>query len=106
MITMPCTRADCAIAGYVGRTSLVFCGGLMLPPTRTGAAGGGGGGGASGSPPTTPPTTPPGTPPSTPARSKLVSTGSALISLGGSVGAALGFTTSTGFTSAGFGGGG
>src|SRR3954471_2268032 len=45
MITTPWTRADCAIAGYTGLTCLVFCGGLMLPPTRTGAAGGGGGGG-------------------------------------------------------------
>ncbi|MFM8535565.1 MAG: energy transducer TonB, partial [Acidimicrobiia bacterium] len=35
MMTMPCTRADCAIGGYTGRTSRVFCGGLMLPPQKT-----------------------------------------------------------------------
>src|ERR671928_1848594 len=45
MMTTPCTRADCAIGGYVGRTSLVLTGGLIAPPTRTGAGGGGGGGG-------------------------------------------------------------
>src|SRR6266550_3355716 len=48
IITTPCTRADCAIGGYTGRMSLVFIGGLMFPPTRTGAAGGGGGGGGGG----------------------------------------------------------
>src|SRR5437868_4259488 len=42
MITTPWTRADCAIAGYVGLTSFVLVGGRMLPPTRTGAGGGGG----------------------------------------------------------------
>src|SRR5215208_7803998 len=67
MITMPETRADCAMGGYTGLTSLVLVGVLILPPTRTGAAGGGGGGGgASGRPPTTPPIVPPGTPPATP----------------------------------------
>src|SRR4051812_48709870 len=45
MMTTPCTRADRAIAGYSGFTSLTLVGGLMLPPTRTGAGGGGGGGG-------------------------------------------------------------
>src|SRR5438094_552399 len=39
MITTPWTRADCAIAGYVGLTSFVLVGGRMLPPTRTGAGG-------------------------------------------------------------------
>src|ERR1700704_3316986 len=42
MITTPCTRADWAIDGYTGLTSLIFVGGLILPPTRTGAGGGGG----------------------------------------------------------------
>src|SRR3989454_603571 len=50
MMTTPCTRADRAIAGYSGFTSLTFVGGLMLPPTRTGAGGGGGGGGGGGAP--------------------------------------------------------
>src|SRR5207247_7585923 len=45
MMTTPCTRADWAIAGYVGLTSFTLVGGLIWPPTRTGAAGGGGGGG-------------------------------------------------------------
>ena len=40
MMTTPCTRADCAIGGYVGLTSRVLVGGLMLPPTRTAAGGG------------------------------------------------------------------
>src|SRR5262249_4431156 len=101
MMTTPCTRADCAMGGYTGFTSLVFVGCLMLPPTRTGAVGGGGGGGgASGRPPTTPPTTPPGTPPSTPPGTPSPTLGtetSGLISLGASTGAAFGFDT-TGWT--------
>src|SRR5258705_2868808 len=90
MITTPDTRADWAMGGYTGRTSLVLVGVLMLPPTRTGAAGGGGGG-ASGNPPTTPPIVPPGTPPSTPPRTPAVDgtmAGSGALSLGASTGAA------------------
>src|SRR4030095_5827875 len=37
IVTAPATRADCAIAGYTGLTSLIFFGALMLPPIRTGA---------------------------------------------------------------------
>src|SRR6185369_17179150 len=111
MMTMPWTRADCAIGGYTGRTSRVFCGGLMLPPTRTGAAGGGGGGGGSGMPPVMPPATPPTIPPSIPEdRSKPASRPvSALISFGASSGAASGLTSIGGggaFASGGGGGGG
>src|SRR5687767_10874035 len=96
MITTPWTRADCAIGGYTGRASRTLFGGLMLPPTRTGAVGGGGGGGAVGRPPTTPPRLPPGTPPSTPPGTPTPTLGtetSGLISLGASTGAALGFVT-------------
>src|SRR3954464_8845794 len=99
MMTTPETRADCAIGGYTGRTSFVFVGVLMLPPTRTGAAGGGGGGGASGNPPTTPPTVPPGMPPSTPPGTPAVDGtegASGTISLGASTGAAFGFDTGSG----------
>src|SRR5213083_2087137 len=105
MMTTPCTRADCAIAGYTGFTSFTFVGCLMLPPTRTGAGGGGGGGGgggASASPPTMPPVTPPTMPPSTPTTALLpVSMPvSGLISLGASTGAAFGLTSITGLGAA------
>src|SRR5476651_49547 len=110
MMTTPCTRADCAIAGYTGFTSLTFVGCLMLPPTRPGAGGGGGGGGggASASPPTMPPVTPPTTPPSTPPTAPLLVSMpvSALISFGASTGAAFGFTSITGLGAAAAAGGG
>src|SRR5436309_10035238 len=98
MMTTPCTRADCAIAGYVGLTSFTLVGGLICPPTRTGAGGGGGGGGggASARPPTMPPATPPTMPPSTPPTTPLTPLSmpvSALISLGASTGAAVGLTS-------------
>jgi hypothetical protein len=37
IVTTPATRADRAMAGYTGLTSLIFCGGLICPPTRRGA---------------------------------------------------------------------
>ena len=37
IVTAPETRADCAMAGYTGLTSLILFGGLIRPPTRTGA---------------------------------------------------------------------
>ena len=102
MMTTPCTRADCAIAGYTGFTSRTFVGCLMLPPTRTGAGGGGGGGGggAASSPPTMPPVTPPTTPPSTPPTTPFTPCSmpvSGLISRGASTGAAAGLTSGNGF---------
>src|SRR5258705_2822371 len=37
IVTARDTRADCATSGYTGGTSLIFLGGWILPPMRSGA---------------------------------------------------------------------